>query len=93
MPIYTINYTDTENLAMSYAALSVEEWIQNVVHDRARSAIDDIVKIAVPKFFETSQSIPSTKEEIVAAAFSNGWVKTVEQKNAEVLTSLTANTP
>jgi len=25
--------------------------------------------------------------------FANGWVKTVEQKNAEVLNSLTANTP
>jgi hypothetical protein len=93
MPIHTINYTDAEEKAMSYVALSVEEWIQHVAHDRASSAINDIVKIAVPKFFETGQSIPSTKEEIIAAAFANGWVKTVEQKNAEVLNSLTANTP
>lgn len=80
---YKIELTGTEDLAMQYAALDVDDWIQNVVHDRARIAIDEIVRIAVDKFLAQGQSIPGSKEEIVAAAFANGWVKTVAQRNAE----------
>lgn len=88
MPKYTINYTVTEDKAMQYAAASVDDWIQNAAHERARVAMDEIIKIAVDKFLETGQQIPSSRDEIVMAAFSNGWVKTVAEKNAE----RTANT-
>jgi hypothetical protein len=89
MTTYTVNYTETEDKAMQYAAFSVDEWIQNAAHERARIAIDEIVKIAVEKFLEAGQSIPGSREEIVAAAFTNGWVKTAAQRNEEALT----NTP
>jgi hypothetical protein len=89
MATYTINYTETEDKAMQYAAASVDDWIQNAAHERARIAIDEIVKLAVEKFLEAGQSIPGSKEEIVAAAFTNGWVKTAAQRNEEA----TANTP
>ena len=89
MTTYTINYTETENKAMEYAAASVDDWIQNAAHERARIAIDEIVKLAVEKFLENGQSIPGSREEIVAAAFTNGWVKTAAQRNEEAL----ANTP
>jgi hypothetical protein len=81
MTTYTIEYTETEDLAMHWAALSADEWIQNAAHERARIAIEEIVKIAVQQFLAVGQSIPGTREEIVAAAFANGWVKTVEQRN------------
>ena len=32
---------------------------------------------------ENNQSIPGSREEIVAAAFKNGWVKSVADRNAE----------
>jgi hypothetical protein len=83
MAEYTIELTETEDLAMQYAALDVDDWIQNAAHERARIAIDEIVKIAVEKFLEAGQSIPGSKEAIVAAAFENGWVKTAAQRNAE----------
>jgi hypothetical protein len=89
MATYTINYTETEDKAMQYAAASVDDWIQNAAHERARIAIDEIVKLAVEKFLEAGQSIPGSKEEIVAAAFTNGWVKTAAQRNEESI----ANTP
>lgn len=89
MTTYTVNYTETEDKAMQYAAASVDEWIQNAAHERARIAIDEIVKIAVEKFLEAGQSIPGSREEIVAAAFTNGWVKTAAQRNEEAL----SNTP
>ena len=41
--------------------------------------------LAVQKFLEAGQSIPGSKDEIVAAAFANGWVKTAQQRNEEAL--------
>ncbi len=81
---YTVEYTQTEDLAMQYAAASVDDWIQNVAHERARIAIDEIVKVAVEKFLEAGQSIPGSKDEIVAVAFENGWVKTAADRNKEI---------
>jgi hypothetical protein len=89
MSTYTINYTDTEDKAMQYVAASVDDWVQNAAHERARIAIDEIVQIAVQKFLEAGQSIPGSKDEIVAAAFNNGWVKTAAERSAEAI----ANTP
>lgn len=88
MATYTVEYTNTEDLAMQYAAASVDEWIQNAAHERARIAIDEIVQLAVQKFLEVGQSIPGSKDEIVAAAFANGWVKTAAQRNENILTNL-----
>ena len=85
MTTYTVNYTETENNAMAYAAADVNDWIQNAAHERARIAIDEIVALAVQKFLEAGQSIPGSKDEIVAAAFANGWVKTAQQRNEEAL--------
>ena len=93
MTTYTVEYTETENKAMEYAAADVNDWIQNAAHERARIAIDEIVAIAVHKFLEAGQSIPGSRDEIVAAAFANGWVKTAAERNAESLNigSINAN--
>ena len=88
MTTYTINYTETENNAMAYAAADVNEWIQNAAHERARIAIDEIVALAVQKFLEAGQSIPGSKDEIVAAAYANGWIKTAQDRNQEMLNSM-----
>ena len=85
MTTYTVEYTETENKAMEYAAADVNDWIQNAAHERARVAIDEIVAIAVQKFLEAGQSIPGSKDEIVAAAYTNGWIKTAADRNAETL--------
>ena len=85
---YKIIFTEAEDMAMKSVTYSVDDWIQNAAHERARIAIDEIVKLAVEKFLEAGQSIPGSREEIVAAAFANGWVKTAAQRNEEALTSL-----
>ncbi len=89
MSNYIVEYTQTEDLAMQYAAADVDDWIQNAAHERARIAIDEIVKIAVEKFLEAGQSIPGSREEIVATAFANGWVKTAAQRNEEAASTPT----
>lgn len=85
MTTYTIEYTETENLAMQYVSASVDDWIQNVAHERARLAIDEIVQLSVAKFLEIGEPTPGTKEEIVSQAYSRGWVITGAQRNAESL--------
>ena len=80
---YTVTLTNTEDQALSFVALSQQDWIDNVVKNRARIAIDEIVKIAVEKYIEVGESMPGSKDEIVAAAFERGWVKTAAARNAE----------
>ena len=72
---YTIELTKTEDMALSYAAASQQDWIDNVVHNRCRIAIDEIVQIAVQKFIEAGESMPGDKDQIVEIAFERGWVE------------------
>lgn len=81
----TIELTETEYKAMQYAALSVQDWADNALTNRARIAIDEIVQLTVQKCLETSTQIPGTKEEMVQLAFDNEWVKTAEQRNTEAV--------
>jgi hypothetical protein len=83
MSIYTIEFTNTEELAMQYAAYDVNDWVQNAAHNRARIAIDEIVNIAVQRYLEESQTIPGSKEEIVSAAFANGWVQSAATRSSD----------
>lgn len=83
MTTYNITLTAAEDAALSYAALSQDDWIQNAVHERCRIAIDEIVQITVAKCLETSIQIPGSKEEMVTLAFTQGWVKTAAQRQAE----------
>jgi hypothetical protein len=85
MTTYTINYTQAEELAMQYASLSVDEWIQNAAHERARIAIEEIVAITVQKCLETNIQIPGTREAIVELAFDNEWVKTAAERQADAI--------
>ena len=78
---YTITLTETEKLAMEYVAYDPQEWVENAFKERARIAIDEIVKIAVDKFLDANQTIPGSKEEIVAAAYSNGWIEKASDRS------------
>ena len=80
---YKITLTDTEDKALAYAAASQQDWIDNVIHNRCRIAIDEIVKLAVDKFLAAGESMPGDRDQIVAIAFDRGWVKTAAQRNVE----------
>lgn len=84
MTTYTINYTEAENKAMSYIAVSVDEWIQNAAHERARIAIEEIVQLTVQRCLENNIQIPGSKDEMILLAFEQGWVKTAEERNQEL---------
>jgi len=77
---YTVTLTETEKLAMEYVAYDPQDWVENVFKERARIATEEIVKLAVDKFLEANQTIPGSREEIVAAAYSNGWIQTAKYR-------------
>lgn len=83
MATYTITLTDAEDSALAYESISVQEWIDNVVHNRCRIAIDEIVAISVEKCLQERIQIPGSKDEIVKLAFQKGWVKTSADRVAE----------
>ena len=87
MANYTVTLTEAEDAALSYVALSQQDWIDNAVHERCRIAIDEIVALTVQKCLETSTQIPGSKDEMVELAFDQGWVKTGVQRNAEASAS------
>jgi len=78
MTTYTITLTDAENSALGYAAFSQQDWIDNAVHERAR------IKITVERCLETGIQIPGSRDEMVALAFAQGWVKSAAERQAEM---------
>lgn len=80
---YTITLSAAEDKALSYAAFSQQDWIDNAVHERCRIAIDEIVQVTVAKCLETGTQIPGSKDEMVDLAFAQGWVKTAAERQAE----------
>ena len=66
--VYTITLSDAEDKALSCVAIDQNEWIQSVVHDRCRIAIDEIVAVEVERKLSIGEPITGTKEDIVLAA-------------------------
>ena len=76
---HIIILTETEDMALSYAAFSQQDWIQNAAKARASAAIDEIVQITVKQCLEENIQIPGSKEAMVALAFEKGWTKPASQ--------------
>ncbi len=85
---YTITLTETEKKAMEYIAYDPQQWVENAMKERARLAVEEIVKIAVEKFLELGQTIPGSREEIVATAYNNGWIQTAKYRQDNLSNSL-----
>ena len=81
MTTYTITLTDAEVKAMEYVALSVQDWADNALQNRARIAMDEIYNEEVARMTAdpTITSIPADKEAVVLAAD----IKSAAVRNAE----------
>ena len=81
MTTYTITLTDAEVKAMEYVALSVQDWADNALQNRARIAMDEIYDAEVARMTAdpTITSIPADKEAVVLAAD----IKSAAVRNAE----------
>ena len=67
---YTVSITDAEKKALEYIALSVQDWLDNAVDNRARIAIDEIYDMEVARMTADPDitSIPADKDAVVLAA-------------------------
>jgi hypothetical protein len=77
---YTITLTDAEDKALSVVALSQQDWIDNVVHNRCRIAIEEIVATEVERITVEGGTLSGTKEDIVLAA----PIKSAAERQAEL---------
>jgi hypothetical protein len=83
MSQYNITLSTSEDKALSFAAVSQQDWMDNAIHDRCRIAIDEIAKICVEQCLANSIQIPGSKDAMVDLAFQNGWVITAAQRQAQ----------
>jgi hypothetical protein len=74
MADYTVTLTDTEKTAMEYIAFDVDHWISNAAHNRARIAIEEIIKLNTAHCNDNSIAIAVGREEQVAQALELGVI-------------------
>jgi len=83
MATYTITLSNAEDKALHAVAVSVQDWIDNAVHERCRLAIDEIVNAEVQRKLAAGESITGTKDEIVMAANVESAVQRQARLDAE----------
>ena len=81
MSTITITLSAAELKALNFVAVSAQEWADNVVHERCRIAIEEIVASEVERITASGGTISGTKEDIVNAA----PIKSAAERHAEVL--------
>ncbi len=80
---YNVLLTEAENKALGYVAFSQQDWIDNVVHERCRIAIEEIVTLTVQKCLENNVQIAGSKDEMIELAFTQGWIKSASDRQSE----------
>ena len=83
MPDITVSLTDTENKALEYAAVSVQDWADNALTNRARIAKDEIIALLVAHCNANDVALAVGEDAQVAQAFDLGVVRTAAQVNAD----------
>jgi len=78
MATYTVTLTEAEDKAIHTVALSAQDWIDNVVHERCRIAMQEIVNNHVQEQLAAGQPIAGTTHEEIVLAVD---IKSVAQRN------------
>ena len=79
MTIYTITLTPAEDKALAHITINIQDWIDNVVHERCRLAIEEIVNAEIQRKLAIGEPISGTKDDIVIAA----PIKTLAELNID----------
>jgi len=83
MPDITVTLTDTENKALEYAAVSVQDWADNALTNRARIAKDEIIALLVAHCNANDVALAVGEDAQVTQAYDLGVVRTAAQVNAD----------
>ena len=82
---YTVTLTVTEDKALQYAALSVQDWIDNAAKNRARIAQEEIIAKLVAHCNENEIQISTGVDAQVLQAFDLGIVDILANQNVAPL--------
>lgn len=74
---YTITLSDAQDKALSVITASQQDWIENVVYERCRLAIEEIVNAEVQRKLAAGEPITGSKDDIVMAAD----IETIAERN------------
>ena len=77
---YTITLTDTENKAMEYVAVDIDEWITNAAQNRARIATEEIISLNTAHCNANSIAIAVGVDAQVAQAYDLGVITTAASR-------------
>jgi hypothetical protein len=80
---YNITLSAAQDKALHTVALDGQEWIENVVFERCRIAMEEIVNSEVQRLLAAGQPITGTKDEIVLAANVESVVERAARLAAE----------
>lgn len=83
MADYTVKLTDTEDKAMTYAAVSTQDWVDNALKNRARIAKDEIIALNTAHCNANNIQIATGEDKQVEQAFTLKVVKTAKEVNEE----------
>ena len=83
MPDITVTLTDTENKALEYAAVSVQDWADNALKNRARIAKDEIIALLVAHCNANSVALAVGEDAQVTQAYDLGVVSTAADRAAD----------
>ena len=87
MPDITVTLTNTENKCMEYAAVSVQDWADNAITNRARIAKDEIIALLVAHCNANGVTIATGEDAQITQAYELGVVKTAAARSAEAAES------
>ena len=79
MPNITVTITDTQNKCLEYSAYSVQDWCENLIHERARIAQEEIISKLITHCNANNIAIATGADAQVTQAYSLGVVKTAKQ--------------
>jgi aspartyl aminopeptidase len=77
---YTIELTEAQDKALATVVFNQKEWIEYVVQERCRIAIEEIVASEVQRLLAAGQTITGSKDDIVLAAD----IETAAEKHARM---------
>ena len=80
---YIITLTDTEKTAMEFIAHDVDDWITNAATNRARIAIEEIIRLNTAHCNANSIAIAVGRDAQVAQALSLGVIDKASDRTEE----------
>ena len=83
MPDITTTLTTTQQKCMEYATVSVQDWADNALTNRARIAKDEIISLLVAHCNANNVAIATGEDAQITQAFDLGVVQTAAAQEAE----------